>query len=106
MVWRRKRGESKSRNRSRNVCVAARDMRLSMVDFVESEILLIAMLRRITEADRVACSLLNNLHLSLQGWQVFTVNPFSWNSMYLADSVARQANRVFTLHLTTSYLQK
>jgi len=33
---------------------------------------------------------LNNLHLSLQGWQVFTVNPFSWNSMYLADSVARK----------------
>jgi len=32
----------------------------------------------------------NNLQLMLQGWQVITINPFSWNSMYLSDSAARQ----------------
>lgn len=32
---------------------------------------------------------LNNLQLSLQGWQVLNINPFSWNSMFLADSDAR-----------------
>jgi len=33
---------------------------------------------------------LNNVHLDLQGWQVFTINPASWNSMYLSNSPARK----------------
>jgi len=32
----------------------------------------------------------NNQQLSLQGWQVVTISPFRWNSMYLADSDTRQ----------------
>ena len=32
----------------------------------------------------------NNIQLGLQGWQVLTISPFSWNSMFLADNSARE----------------
>jgi len=32
---------------------------------------------------------LNNQQLRLQGWEVVTISPFRWNSMYLADSETR-----------------
>jgi len=32
----------------------------------------------------------NNQQLSLQGWEVVTISPFRWNSMYLANSDTRQ----------------